>query len=388
MENNEIKLPKFIYQAIVKKYTSLGDNPAFPPIGDFGFEYDVIREAYINARQELEEATDVDPDDIDSLESELGKIISVCKRIEEPLKPKLEALCSNMVNYMLSIPEDTIDFACSLTNKVTPKRSIRVMPESSANDAGLFDDTDDIEYASKEVAKRRFVDSLIQGAAKDVEDAAYESFIDEINELDASLLGLWGKIRRINDYLVFVKKVRLSDKNPMQVSYVEVALGHNGDKTRINAQGIIYPYMLREAFKGFFELFSSHGLPEDNKKAMYIIRKADFIAAEPWDMRFGYTLWKKIMSTADSIDVKAYPYAFSKICELDVEDFNFMMKNVLANTNKGRDIMQSLSDEVLDDYDYQQFADSIRKRSVDKAVISDDCFSSDELGDYVIENIY
>ena len=37
-----LKLPQFIYKAIVNKSTSLGDNEALPPFGDFGFEYYVV----------------------------------------------------------------------------------------------------------------------------------------------------------------------------------------------------------------------------------------------------------------------------------------------------------------------------------------------------------
>ena len=384
---SKIKLPKFIYKAIAKKYTSLGDNPAFPPVGDFGFEYDVIKDAYADAREELALVTDISPDDIEALENELSRAITSCKRIEERVKPQLEELCANMVNCVLSVPEDTVEFSCSLVNKVTTKRGIRVMPEPSSDDSDLFDDIEDIRHANKEVAKRRLVDALIQGSAQDVEEYAYGEFTDEINSLDERLLPLWEKIRRINCYLTFAKKAYITDNDPMQVSYVEVTLGRNGDKTKIHSQGIVFPYMLKEAFKGYFELFSSHGLPMDSSMAMYIIRKADFVAAEPWDMRFGYALWRKIVSASGMPSKREYPYLFSAICELDVKDFNHLMRNVFANTKLGQRLMSKMREDVMDDYDYQQFANDMRKKQFDKSVISDDCFSPDELDGFVIENI-
>ena len=81
-----------------------------------------------------------------------------------------------------------------------------------------------------------------------------------------------------------------------------------------------------------FELFSSHGLPDDNDKAMYIIRKSDFILAEPWDLRIGIglmnVLYKNITDKYDSDILKhtnRIPFLFTKLCELKIDDFNDVM---------------------------------------------------------------
>ena len=37
-----LKMPRFLYKAIVNKNTSIGDNPAIPNYGEFGFLYDLI----------------------------------------------------------------------------------------------------------------------------------------------------------------------------------------------------------------------------------------------------------------------------------------------------------------------------------------------------------
>ena len=36
-------MPRFLYKAIVNKNTSIGDNPAIPNYGEFGFLYDLIK---------------------------------------------------------------------------------------------------------------------------------------------------------------------------------------------------------------------------------------------------------------------------------------------------------------------------------------------------------
>ena len=53
-QKKSLKLEPFIYKAILNKNTSLGDNPAIPPYGDFGLEYHVVK----NTFEEVSEVID------------------------------------------------------------------------------------------------------------------------------------------------------------------------------------------------------------------------------------------------------------------------------------------------------------------------------------------
>ena len=44
--NKELLLPKFLFDAVVKHETSLGDNPAFPEEDDYPFDYTVLKEGF------------------------------------------------------------------------------------------------------------------------------------------------------------------------------------------------------------------------------------------------------------------------------------------------------------------------------------------------------
>lgn len=394
-QQSRLKLVPFIYKAIMSKRTSLGDNPALPPYGDFGFEYDIVKEKFEEADEIINNCIkhgSLESKDTDYLLSVLSKKIEECKKEEEPIRPQLEKLCENIVNSAFSIPEETVNFKCKLVGKIKPKNSIRILPEDNDFFDGYdFEDIDEVELTNKVILKRRFINSLIQGLSywlsTDIDD-----WFDTVHNLNDKIWGLWYEIKHITDYLLFVKEEKISEKNPSQLSYVEVHLGKKGRKTTIEAQGMIFPYLLRESFRGFLELFSSHGLPEDDKKAMYVIRKSDFLVAEPWDLRLGMG----IVDTLHNSLTKKYgtdllfkpnkiPYFFTELCSLPTEEFNVAMKNFLLGTKKGGVIAKEMDYNISHDFEYNAFKDRINQKNIQTSLISDGDFSKEELNDYVIQ---
>ena len=395
-QQDRLKLAPFIYKAISTKRTSLGDNPAFPPYGEFGFEYDVVKRKY----EELDEIINsyIETGELESKEPEyllsvLSKKFERCKKIEEPIRSQLQKLCENIVNASLSVPSETIILKCRLVGKIKPKNSMRILPEDTNEDTNGYDfeDVEEVELTNKVILKRRFVDSLIQGLSYNL-STEIDEWRDEVDRLNSELWGLWRNIIHISNYLLFVKEEKISEKNPMQTSYVEVNIGKRGKKTTIDAQGLIFPYLLKEIFRGFLELFSSHGLPGDNKKAMYVIRKADFIVAEPWDLRLG-------MGIADMLDksltdkyqtgllanTNRIPFFFTELCSLPTDEFNMVIKNFILGTKKGGVIAKNMDLRITHDEEYQKFKDKIQKKNIDKSLISDGDFSKEELDNYVIQ---
>ena len=195
---------------------------------------------------------------------------------------------------------------------------------------------------------------------------------------------MYRKIRIINDFLLFTKKEEMSDDKPMQGSYVETHLGIDDAKTTIKAQGIIFPLLFHEAIKGLFELFSAHGLPQDREKAQYIIRKADFVLAEPWDLRLGVGLWRMIFGGVE--DTNMIPYMFTSFVKIPTDEFNLSVKEILSNTEKGNEIINTLMTNAEYDNGYQQFTNRINARNVDKSLIQDSYFTGAETNGFEIDS--
>ena len=394
-QQEKLKLPPFIYKAITNKNTSIGDNEALPPFGDFGIEYAIARKGLEDADERINKNIEIgslESKDIDYLTNVLSEKIERCKKIEATIKPQLEKLCENIVNSTFSIPNDTIILKCELVGKIKPKNDIRILPEGD-EDGNVYDfeDVDEVELTNKVILKRRFINSLIQGLSywlsTDLDD-----WYDTVAEMNDELWSLWYYIKTISDYLLYVKKDEINEKHPNLLSYVEVRLGKHGKKTEIHSQGIIFPYLLRDTFRGLLELFSAHSLPRNNEKAMYIIKKADFLVAEPWDLRLGNGFVEMLQnSLTKKYDTKLLfstnriPFFFSRLCQLKTDEFNSVMKNFLIGTKKGHIIAKEMDAEITHNIDYQKFKDRIQQKNIKTSVINDGDFSKEELDGYVLQ---
>lgn len=380
----DLLLPRFLFDAVRAHETSLGDNPAFPGEDDYPFDYTVLKERFRDLHQQMSDVgIPILP--VNKLITYLSDMVVKCREMEKPIKDSLEKLCENAVNRLFAIPEGAVNINCKLVDKVSYEISVGVTPEGS-NGAGFkFKDISDFDMSKLAIAKRRLINSLIMGAAASFTDMK-TLYMEDLSKLNPELFDLYDKIMVLNEYLTFVMREEMTDEKPKQGSYVEVHVGFNGKKSTIDAQGIIFPLLLHDTIKGLFELFSVYGLPEDRKKAEYIIKKSDFLLAEPWDMRFGVRLWQLIfdrMELADNTNI--IPYIFMEIVKLPVEEFNMVMKEFFMNTEKSDEIMNSFIEKSRYNDGYQKFQNRINARNMDRAVIADSYFTASELDGYDID---
>lgn len=375
-------LPQFLFKLVKTHTTSLGDNEAFPTSDEYPFDYILLKERYNEVCDAIDDIG-LESLDEDYLMSELSSLVTKCKELETPVRDALEKVCENALNKLFAIPEESINMTFKLVDRVKFKSPIRMRPESSDSLKYNFKDIADIDLSNKAIGKRRFIDALIQGASyiyANVEGL----YIDDIDRINPELPRLYRKIRIINDFLLFTKKEEMSDDKPMQGSYVETHLGIDDAKTTIKAQGIIFPLLFHEAIKGLFELFSAHGLPQDREKAQYIIRKADFVLAEPWDLRLGVGLWRMIFGGVE--DTNMIPYMFTSFVKIPTDEFNLSVKEILSNTEKGNEIINALMTDAEYDNGYQQFTNRINARNVDKSLIQDSYFTGAETSGFEIDS--
>jgi len=367
-------LPQFLFKLVKTHTTSLGDNEAFPTSDEYPFDYVLLKERYNEVCDAIDDIG-LESLDEDYLMSELSSLVTKCKELETPVRDALEKVCENALNKLFAIPEESINMTFKLVDRIKFKSPIRMRPESSDSLKYSFKDIADIDLSNKAIGKRRFIDALIQGASyiyANVEGL----YIDDIDRINPELPRLYRKIRIINDFLLFTKKEEMSDDKPMQGSYVETHLGIDDAKTTIKTQGIIFPLLFHEAIKGLFELFSAHGLPQDREKAQYIIKKADFVLAEPWDLRLGVGLWRMIFGGVE--DTNMIPYMFTSFVKIPTDEFNLSVKEILSNTEKGNEIINSLMKDAEYDKGYQEFTNRINAKNVDKSLIKDSYFNGAE----------
>lgn len=382
--NKELLLPKFLFDAVVKHETSLGDNPAFPEEDDYPFDYTVLKEGFKDVCEQMKDVG-IPIANTDDMVSELGAMVNMAKELEKPVRDSLTKICENAINRLFAIPEGAVNIRCRLVDKVIYGSSIGVTPEISTDRKFRFKDIKDFGLSKAAIAKRRLINSLIMGAS-DFYMSMITLYQEDINKLNPELLGLYDKIITLNRYLTFVLNEELSDEKPKQGSFVEVHVGSNGKKNTIDAQGVIFPLLFHDLIKGFFELFSVHGLPLDGEKAEYIIGKSDFLLAEPWDMRFGTKLWQLIFDRLElSDDTNIVPYVFMELVKLPAEEFNPVMQELFMQTEKGDEIINKLIEKSRYNDGYQKFKNRVNARNVDRSMIADSYFTASELDGYDID---
>ena len=371
---NKRLLPQFLYKLVKTHSTSLGENEVFPTSDEYPFDYILLKKRFNEICDAIDELR-LESLDEDYLMSELSSLITRCKELERPIRDTLEKICENAVNRLFAIPEETVNMHFKLVDKIKFKKAVRLRPESNDDVKYTFKDVADIDLSNKSVAKRRLINSLIQGASY-IYSNIEGLYIEDLDRINQELPRLYRRIRVINDYLLFTKKEEMNDDKPMQGSYVETHIGMHNERTTLKTQGIIFPLLLQESIRGLFELFSTHGLPKDLERAKYIIKKADFVLAEPWDLRFGVELWKMIFGGVE--DTNMIPYMFTSLVKLPTDEFNLSVKEILSNTEKGNEIINSLMKDAEYDKGYQEFTNRINARNVDKSLIKDSYFNGAE----------
>lgn len=376
----KVELPKVIKNQLKKHKTSLGDNPAFPPEDESPFDYKLTvkhLQAITSHLQSFDDLPNID--DVNALKTHLSKLIERASKLEEPIKENLEKICFDFIVDKFAIPEDTVDFTCEISDNINVSDK-RIEPEET-DETVEFDGIEEIKGLSKEVYKRRFINALVQGAAIYYATQISE-YVGEIFKLNPKLPELYDEILTLNTCLGFITTDKMDLDNPSVAGDVEVHLGNDVNKTNIVAKGLLFPVLLCESIKGFMELFASHGLPDSQEQASYILKKADFLLAEPWDIRLGVPLWEKLVSLIPTEDTKLIPLFFMEYVSLPVDKFNELTQEIYGNTRKGKEGINLLLSKIKYEIRKDDFDSYVTKQSSNDVVISDEedeYFTIDEL---------
>lgn len=369
-----IKLPKYILDALKQNKTSLGIHPSYPPEEEETFIVKLLESTF----NELSEK--VPNHNYDALKDELGKTLTECRKIEANNVEALEELCMKIVTELFSIPSNTIEIYSKIVNKVDSSEE-RLIPEKTIDFS--FDDIDDMIHLTDEIYKRRMLDALVIGASMYYTNNMGE-YVKEIFNIDSNLPSLYKKALDYNNVLMFYEKDTLDKKNSTNGGKVDVIVSSDDTQPTINAEGLLFPILLEETIKGILELAISHGLPEDSRKARYIIGKSDFKLAELWDMRLGYSLWKLIAEETeeigyDMVDI-GINFFLMELAELSCEEFNHTLQEIFAKTKKGKEIISDIMQEILYNKEQDDFDDFIKAKNDDAVQINDDeYFTPEEL---------
>lgn len=379
------KLAPFIYNIVKKHATPLGTSKIFPPEESVPFDYSLLKERYKEIVDKAD-ALGFDLSDMDGIQRRYSNLCLECSSIEEQHKTQLQNLAYNVVVDMFSIPIETLNIECVLTQEITPKYSLNIKPEPIDHKSVKYRDVEDIEDSHDAIEKRRILDAIIMGGAYRMSNMD-EFYLRDLYRIEKELIPMYEEMDALYQYLLFNIQPKMNDKEPNLDGYVETVLGKDGEKTTIKAQGKTFPILLHELIKGLMELFIAKGLPSDPKRVNLIVRQADYMLAEPWDMRMGVKLWDMVVTGDDGngIDTDIIPYYLSELSRMEQKEFFSGMREIVSETRSGDNVKNMLLSNAMENMEDNSASKISNKMDVSKNVISDEYMSPEDLENIVSE---
>ena len=289
--------------------------------------------------------------------------------IETRYKEELENLAVELVKKEMAIPPGSLQFDAKLVGMgqsesnqnmrrqaEEPSREEMMDAFKSAqeheNDVEAF--LDAMDNFDRERAKRRMINALIGGAAKKGQ-YMYHMVSQRLNEIDPNLVELYGITTAIIDHLYWLYPEEtleaMSGQGGSEVGTSEI--DNQTDPPTVKARGVNFPTLVHELVKGVYEVFGTHGLPDDPRQAEMIMGAEDTVPAEAWDLKLGPVFWEllqksypiEILTEDDMKHIQHY--LFMRLSAMPAEEFFQLFKEVLEEKQSGKDKIQRMVNEIV-----------------------------------------
>jgi effector-binding domain-containing protein len=322
---------------LVNKNHSLRNHPIFPEGDESTFEEKIMGERFTEVVNRYKRYFDTDTINNKQVMKEMMPMVYETMGIEAKHKKKLEKLAVEMIREEYGMSEDVVEIHAELTDTINMEGT-KKNPKPMTTEVE-FKNHDEMIGAKDEVYKRRFINSMIQGAAKKC-NHMFHMADDKLIDLDPRLPNKYAKMMSAADYMYYIIPEMDNGINGGVVR-VQFPTASN-PKAVIHVQAMVLPVLIHELVKGVMELISGHGLPKKKRIGEYVINKADFLAAEPWDMRLGPGIWGRFTKMINPDDFNLKHHIYMEMVSLPVREFNTKMREVMAGTKEGKKIIDEM----------------------------------------------
>lgn len=340
--------------------TSIGDCEIFhTPLLKRFIEYITVKRFNEVQNYFKDDISNVTKEDV---ANKIEKLMKKCIEKEKAIRPQLEELCYNILTQIFDIPEDSFSYEGHLVEGIDDNRNVQVYSEPINFGEESFVDYVEAEDLMKEVQKRRIMNLLCVGASMVIYEKIKELYLHKVFELDEELPHLYSRILKLNELYLFITKIKIRDGFLQQGGYVEVTLPTEESIAKINANAMIFPILLIESIKGVMELSASFGLPDEQDIANKVMKIADALDNEPWDMRLGPSIFDTVFSKIENLDTKDLPFIFKGLSEHAYEDFFDILKSSLIETKDVSNKINGLAMQFLRDKAYSDFENDLMQK--------------------------
>ena len=350
-ENMSERMHSKLEEDLASDRHSLGKHPVFPEGDEHSFTQKIMGERFNEICKRYKRAFDVDTIFNLQVMKEMMPIVYETIALESKHKKSLEELAIKMIREEYNMDEDVVEIVAELTPNISLEGTKK--NEKPAPVEGMeFESHDDMVNATNEVYKRRFLNAMTQGAAKKC-NHMFHMVDDELTNMDPRLPNKYNKMMSSADYMYYIIP-KMDNEVNAGVVRVEFPTIEN-PKAKIHAQAMVFPVLIHEIVKGVMELLSAHGLPKDKNMANYVINKADFLAAEPWDMRLGPGVWGRYTNMIPAEDFNLKHHVYSELAALPANEFHNQMREIMAGTKKGHKIINEILTDIKKELQEDEF---------------------------------
>ena len=293
----------------------------------------------------------------------VGQAMQKLVMIQNQNKKQLEDLAIELVKNELGIPDGAMQFKAELVGQpMGAAEGMQSEPEMPSEEE-VEELMGDMENFNLEREKRRFINSLIQGAAFKG-GHMYNLVKNEINDINPQLMNLYAVTQSLMEhaYWIFPNMEGMAGGGGGQMGQSEV--DEETDPPTVKAKAVTFPLLVHELVKGVYEIFGSHGLPDDPRQQEMILNAEDTLPSEIWDSRLGPVFWEKFMASYpmelfDEDKKHIQHYLFMRFSALNAEEFMRVAKMILSGDPKGQQFIQLMVNDIIKELKNQEYRDAM-----------------------------
>ena len=324
-------------------------------------------------------------------------------RTEMTHRPELEDLAVKLVIKELGIPDGSLQFDAKIigmgefdVEDFNMEKSDQPNPDPIEIEKELFDE---LETLDLEKAKRRLINSIMQGASKRGH-YMYHLVEPELRRITGSdaLINQYGILMSINDAQYW----QISDETVNQANSGGEAVGgkenvdRNTDPPTIKVRALNFPILVHELIKGIMEVIAIQGRPEDEggeegEDGEFSDDSEDTLEQEIWDLRLGPSIWDRLRRQfpeeilIDENKALLQLYLIQSIFKLPAKNFLVFMREILGGTPRGKRMMNELMDGVNRIFNEEDYEEPINTFEEDVQDLTDE--TSDEEMDRILDSM-
>jgi len=370
------KMNSILVKQLRDRNHSLGNHPIFPESDESHFEEKIMSKRFGDVLKNYKKQFDSETAEPMEAVRNMIPIVQECMKLETKHREKLQELAISMIRKEYDMGEDDVEIIAELTQDINID-SIQKNPSPIRIENMEFENHDSVKSANAEVYKRRFINSMIQGASKKGHHM-FHMAENDLTNMNPTLPNKYAKMMAAADY----GYLTMDDSMPKQAGGV-VRVEYVDGKPVIHAQAFVFPVLIHELVKGVMEILSANGLPQDEKLTEYVMGKADFMNAEPWDMRLGAPIWERFTDCIDPKDFDKKHHIYADLVALPTEEFNHTMREIMLGSKEGKEKIREIVSNIDADMKRDDYENSIKEMNS-----SDDSYGYNDLDDIDLSGLF